>query len=250
MRYREPLSIAGILFVSSMMFSLGSPPVESISAAPSAPPSSDTPEQPQADDLELLNMLALAQVAPPVAQMPSTGIQRGGRPAPVELTDEFIDQCMDVAEQVNPDWAKKMRGLCDRNSVEFARVLRVSGRQLIGLVQLRQRDPKLYETKIKELQLEAHLNTIIHKLRHIISEGRDSSSQAESLRSQLRALVQDQIALSLKARGDYILRLENHVQALKNQLEQDGMNFFITVEERYQSLTKMPGLTLPQEPTP
>ena len=78
------------------------------------------------------------------------------------------------------------------------------------------------------------------KLRVLYAEGLSDSSEAIEMRSELRVLVQEQVALALKSRGDYIIRLEEHVGTLKRQLEDDALNFFRTVEERYQVLTTMP----------
>jgi len=133
-----------------------------------------------------------------------------------------------------------MRRVCERNPEDFERYLRQTGRQLIGLVQLKQRDPNLYAMKLKELHFEAHLKAMTQKLRLLYAEGRDDSTEAVELRSELRVLVQEQVALTLKSRGDYIIRLEKHIGTLKKQLEDDALNFFRTVEDRYQVLTTMP----------
>ena len=190
---------------------------------------------------ELKQFLAMTQDAPPSPPGPAANLRfrqhPGGR---IEITPEFLDQCMDVAEQVNPEWAKMMRRVCERNPEDFERYLRQTGRQLIGLVQLKQRDPNLYATKLKELHFEAHLKAMTQKLRLLYAEGRDDSTEAVELRSELRVLVQEQVALTLKSRGDYIIRLEKHIGTLKKQLEDDALNFFRTVEDRYQVLTTRP----------
>lgn len=194
---------------------------------------------------ELTQLLAMTQDASPPPPVPPPvqavnmrfGQHRGER---IDITPEFLDQCMEVAEQVNPKWAKMMRSVCERNPEDFERYLRQTGRQLIGLVQLKQRDPNLYATKLKELQLEAHLKAMTQKLRLLHAEGRDDSTEAVEVRYELRVLVLEQVALALKSRGDYILRLERHVDTLKKQLEDDALNFFRTVEDRYQVLTTLP----------
>ena len=190
---------------------------------------------------ELPQLLAMTQDASPPPPVPAVNIRfRQHRGERFEITPEFLDQCMDVAEQVNPEWAKMMRRVCERNPEDFERYLRQTGRQLIGLVQLKQRDPNLYATKLKELHFEAHLKAMTQKLRLLYAEGRDDSSETVELRFELRVLIQEQVALTLKSRGDYIIRLEKHIDTLKKQLEDDALNFFRTVEDRYQVLTTMP----------
>ena len=190
---------------------------------------------------ELTQLIAMTQVAPlPPAEAAVNMRLRQHRTKHIEITPEFLDQCMEVAEQVNPEWAKMMRSVCERSPEDFERYLRQTGRQLIGLVQLKQQDPGLYATKLKELHLEAHLRVMTQKLRLLHAEGRDESTEAAEVRSELRVLVQEQVALALKSRGDYILRLEKHVDTFKKQLENDALSFFRTVEDRYQVLTTMP----------
>ena len=192
---------------------------------------------------ELPQLLAMMQDAPPLPPHAEATVNmrlRQHRTNHIEITPEFLDQCMEVAEQVNPEWAKMMRSVCERNPQDFERYLRQTGRQLIGLVQLKQKDPGLYATKLKELHLEAHLRVMTQKLRLLHAEGRYESTEAAEVRSELRVLVQEQVALALKSRGDYILRLEKHVDTLKKQLENDALSFFRTVEDRYQVLTTMP----------
>lgn len=192
--------------------------------------------------VELARLMTMVQeTPPPVAPIGGVGMrirqQRGNQ---IEITPEFLDQCMEVAEQVNPAWAKRMRDVCERRPEDFERYLRQTGRQLVGLVQLKQHDPDLYATKMKELHLEAHLKAMTQKLRVLYAEGRGDSSETIEMRSELRVLIQEQVALALKSRGDYILRLEKHVGTLRQQLEDDALNFFRTVEDRYQVLTTMP----------
>ena len=190
---------------------------------------------------EPTQLLAMMQVAPPPPPKAAVNMRfRQHRAERIVITPEFLDQCMEVAEQVNPAWAKMMRSVCERNPEDFERYLRQTGRQLIGLVQLKQRDPGLYATKLKELHLEAHLKAMTQKLRLLQAEGRSESTEAVEVRTELRVLVQEQVALALKSRGDYILRLEKHVDTLKKQLEDDALSFFRTVEDRYQVLTTMP----------
>ena len=192
---------------------------------------------------ELTDMYALAQNAPPqMTGVPGTTATklRPRQRETLNITPEFIDECMEVAEQVNPEWTKKMRHLCDRNPEEFERMLKQSGRHLIGLVQLKRRDPELYEIKLHELRLDSYIKAISNELLVLHLDGKGESTEAVERRMELRVLVQEQVALTLKVRGDYINRLEQHVEALKKQLEDDALAFFRTVEDRYKLLTKMP----------
>lgn len=236
MRAKEILTIGLIALLPATLSQTGDDSGEHPAGSRAAASQSET--TPVA---ELTQLMAMTQVAPPLPAEAAVNMRpRQHRTNHLEITPEFLDQCMEVAEQVNPAWAKMMRSVCERNPEDFERYLRQTGRQLIGLVQLKQRDPGLYATKLKELHLEAHLKVMTQKLRLLQAEGRSESTEAVEVRSELRVLVQEQVALTLKSRGDYILRLEKHVDTLKKQLENDALSFFRTVEDRYQVLITMP----------
>jgi len=194
-------------------------------------------------EAEIAAVLQLAQDSPPPAQSaPRSTSAAGGRPQAVRaaVSAEFVDECMDVAEQINPDWAAKLRSFCEHNPEEFGRFIMQSGRSLAALVELKKRDPKLYQTKLEEFRIEAQISDLVHKLRHLHSEGRFDTPDAAALKEELRMQVQNQVAYSFKARGDYILRLQEHIKALEQQLEADALRFFYIVDERYQTLIDMP----------
>lgn len=187
---------------------------------------------------EFDDFLTLAQAAP---QHPAAAARaRTIPPRRLDLAAEFLDECMEVAEQVNPEWAQRMRSECEKRPEEFARFLRQSGRQLVGLVELKRRDPELYQTKLQELRQEAQLKATLHKLRHLQAQGQGDSADALMLQTELRVLVEQQVIVSLRAKGEYILRLRQHLDAMEDQLKADAANFFKTVDDRHQALIKAP----------
>ncbi len=187
----------------------------------------------------LQEMLAVVQTMTPQSPSSTPGARRVP-PQPVDLSEQFLDECMAVAEQVNPEWARRMRMACEKQPEDFAKFIRQQGRQLVGLVELKRRDPKLYEIKLDELKQEAQLRATLHKLRHLQSEGLDQTEEGRALQADLRMAVTSQVALSLRARAEYIHRLEEHLAAMRQQMEADALNFFRTVESRFQMLIAVP----------
>ncbi|MHC4947653.1 MAG: hypothetical protein ACYTG1_05260 [Planctomycetota bacterium] len=150
------------------------------------------------------------------------------------LAPQLIDQCLAVAEDLDPATAQRLRALCDEDQEAFERIMRVRGRRLLGLAQLRERDPKLYQAKLGELRISMQVTRMARQVREAQRLG--SEVKAEELESQLRGLIRIQVALSLKARGDYIRRLEEHIEALRAQLEADARQFDETVEKRLEQV--------------
>ncbi len=65
---------------------------------------------------------------------------------------------------------------------------------------------------------------------------RTSSSAAADLEAQLHGLVQQQVAVSLVARGMYLRRLNDQMKALRNQLDHDLGHFPEAVDRRMKRL--------------
>jgi hypothetical protein len=235
MRLKESL-IVGLMVVLSLSM-MQSESGRARATEPTRPASAAT----MLTEAEIAAVLQLTQGASAQAAPRSTS-SAGARPQAARrvVSAEFVDDCMEVAEQINPDWAAKLRSFCEHNPEDFGRYIMENGRSLVALVDLKKRDPKLYQTKLEELRIEAQINDLVHKLRHLHSEGRFDTPEAAALKEELRLLVQNQVAYSLKARGDYILRLQEHIKALEQQIEADALRFFYIVEERYQTLIDMP----------
>lgn len=227
-RLRDTLTI-GIMAVLSTTMMSGKSEIPT--------PSFDPPMT----EAQLLTQLrVMAQETPPPARNGVKVTVHRHSPSNAGLTPEFVDECMEVAEQINPEWAASIRGLCEKSPEEFERFIRQSGRRLMALVQLKQKDPDLYETKLNELRIESQIRTTTQDLRRLHAQGLLESLEAEQLKTELYGMVQNQVAYSLKARGDNIIRLKKHIKALEMQLEQDALNFFRSVEDRYQTLLEMP----------
>ena len=97
--------------------------------------------------------------------------------------------------------------------------------------------PDLYALKVEELGAEREVARLAGELRDL----RRNPSPAQSaldrqLEERLRGQVQIQVALSIKARGEYLLRLKDHMKALEKQLTDQAGNFQATVEKRMQEL--------------
>jgi hypothetical protein len=151
-----------------------------------------------------------------------------------ELSPEFIDRCLRIAGQIDPDLANRLREMCDHDPAEFARAMATSGRKLVGLAQLQQRDPDLYAMKLGELRWEAQVERTARQLEDALRSG--DEREAARITQDLRQHVLMQEAMRIKAQGDYLRRLEEHVQALREQIQREGDTFEQNVERRFKEI--------------
>jgi hypothetical protein len=157
---------------------------------------------------------------------------RSGR-APRDLSPELIEQCLDVAREIDPALADRLEAIRrERPAEEFARALR-DARYLVALARLKNEDPQLYDLKVKELQIDAQVDRVLEQL---AEAQRTSSPGAADLEAQLRGLVERQVAASLVARGMYLRRLNDQMKTLRDQLDHDLGHFRQAVDRRMKNL--------------
>ena len=114
--------------------------------------------------------------------------------------------------------------------------LRSSGQRLVALAELKQRDPQLYEAKLTELQHEVQISKLTAEYRRAVAS--KDTDRAQAIMQQLRAVLQVQLLMSIKTRGDYICRLEEQIQRAKDELAHDAARFGQMVDERLDELTQ------------
>jgi hypothetical protein len=140
-----------------------------------------------------------------------------------------IEQVMTVAREIDPALAARLQRLRDRDPAAFRQSMASTGRRLIGMAELKSRDPKLYGYKLSELRTEAQVSRTARELRLARSTG---SAEVPALEEELRRNVRIQVALSFAARAEYLRRLREHLEALQEQIRGDVVNFDQTVEKR------------------
>lgn len=152
------------------------------------------------------------------------------------LRPELMARAIAVACEIDPDRCAALRKLNQRNPAELQRRLQDEqiGRRLLGMVQLKDRDPQLYQAKLSEITHAVQVNKVAASLHEAVRKGDDA--EAEQLRAQLRTVLQMQLLMSIKTRGEYLCRLEDEIQRLRAELEHEGANFHATIEARYQHL--------------
>lgn len=222
-------------FVAGSLAQAGDEPAVSLARATANLP---------ADELRLLDG-ALAEAEQPEAHekklrasKPASGSavgdpdrrrRRPGRP----LTPKLVELCLEVARDVEPELANRLEAIRqERPGPAFDRAIG-NARHLVGLARLKERDPQLYELKVRELRLDAQIDSILKQL----ARARQTSSEAaETIEAHVRGLVRQQVAASIASRGMYLLRLKENLTSLQEELAYDAANFEEAVERRMEAL--------------
>src|SRR5207253_3453071 len=114
--------------------------------------------------------------------------------------------CVEVAREIDHETGERLAMLRQKNPAEFERVMRVAGRRLMAMAQLKQRDPALYRVKISELSQDMLVKNVASQLRQALRT--NDTGQIDSLKIQLHNVLRIQQAMWLKSRGEYVCRLE------------------------------------------
>lgn len=161
--------------------------------------------------------------------------QAEGGPAPrlpgQALSQESLAQAIAVARDLDPDLARKLSNLCAEQPAQFEQMIRNSGQRLVAMGELKTRDPQLYGYKLSELRHEMQVKKLAADLSRALAAS--DESQARVIEEQLRTALRLQLALSIKARAEYLCRLEQHIQKVKDEIAREAADFNQTVEKRY-----------------
>lgn len=165
--------------------------------------------------------------------------------SPVVPSSPAVMSCLEVARDIDPELGRDLMRKHEENPAEFEQALRTGqvGRGLWSLVQLRQRDPHLYRLKISEMTQSLQINRKAAEL-HEASKSTDTG-RIDSLKAQLRELLQLQLAMSLKSRGEYLCAIEEQVKKLRDEIEHDAKNFHSIVDARLKQYMENPPQTDP-----
>jgi hypothetical protein len=184
-----------------------------------------------------MTMIAAAAVLAAAIMVPSSAgpapAEHAVRSARAGLSPDEIEQCLEVAREVDPELANRLEEARREQAPEkFARALR-DAPHLRALNGVRREDPQLYDVKVRELRLDAQADRL---LKQLATARATRSPAAGELEAQLHGLVQQQVAVSLVARGMYLRRLNDHVKALRDQLDHDLGHFPQAVERRMKQM--------------
>jgi len=153
------------------------------------------------------------------------------RPTPDQAS--FVDRYLDVAEEIDASLGDQLRSMCQRDPERFGRVLRQLGPTLAELADLKETNPELFWRKIRELHLEASIESLAASIRS--TEAR-TGGDAAAERLQLRGLVEAQMGAELRTRADVLAQMRIELAAAEADLAKETADFEGAVQRRIEML--------------
>ncbi len=159
--------------------------------------------------------------------------QEAGKPLP----PAFADRCLEVAEQLDPQFAAELRSLCELDPAEFERVIRRQGPRLTGLAELQSSDPVLYQKKLIELKADAEVHRLAVELQQLLAESPRNTDRIESLKKLLRGQLRIRLGFELHNQQLYIERIEEQLESLRSRSACEREHFDEVVESQLARIT-------------
>mgnify|MGYP004327607497 CR=1 FL=1 len=153
------------------------------------------------------------------------------------LPPAFADRCLEVAEQLDPQFAAELRALCDLDPAEFERVIRRQGPRLTGLAELQSSDPVLYQKKFIELKADAEVHRLAVELQQLIEKDPANTDRIESLKKLLRGQLRIRLGFELHNQQLYIERIEEQLESLRARSACEREHFDEVVEAQLARIT-------------
>lgn len=144
----------------------------------------------------------------------------------------FVDRYLDVADEIDPVLADRLRSMCALDQDRFGRVLRQLGPALAELTDMRDTDPELFWRKIRELHLEATIESMAAQLRSLDARGLAD----EGMKAQLKALVEAQLSASMDTHQLYLQRMRRELARAEASLGAEIEDFHGEVDDRVERL--------------
>jgi hypothetical protein len=158
------------------------------------------------------------------------GQGRGGRDGPPDRPtdreagrrgqDIPIERFIEVAEDIEPGWSKTLRERLETDRDATVRAIRQNAHRLIGLVMMKERNPGLYDMKVKELQAQIEARKIARQYH----EAKDANLDDECglAMERMREVCERIVNLQLWQRASELNSLEIFVKEQRESLQRDS----------------------------
>ncbi len=173
---------------------------------------------------------------------------RGGPPGPPDggrghgdhrpdkpLSEDELRGVVDAIKRINPEMGERLDAQLERDPRRAAGMIQRALPRLRGLLELRRRDPAMFELRVEDLRV---MRLIFHERRQYLAalEAGDDEAAAEH-RQTLEGLVAEHFDLRLRAHEMRIERLEEELASLQRRLEQQKAQKQAWIDKRLEFLT-------------
>ncbi len=157
---------------------------------------------------------------------------RGGLFEEEVLSPEYCEHVMVIAEEIDPAIAAYLKSMCSEDPEGFERVIRRQGRRLASLMHLKEVDPELYDIRLSGLKTDAEIIRVTQAMQ--LAGPEDPQLQANA--AELRALIGARIKNATLAKEHDIVRLQQKIERLQEEIAETENQFDALVEKRFNQL--------------
>ncbi len=143
-----------------------------------------------------------------------------GKPsAPPTLTDDQVAKIIDVMKDREPRIVERIQASLKDNPDRVKGMLASQWPRFEKIIELKEKDPELYEAETREIHRGGEVWGLSWKLREAVKNKKDA--EAAELKSQLRTKLHEQHAARADTRMLEIERLKAKIEKLRNDLDMD-----------------------------
>ncbi|MEM8738380.1 MAG: hypothetical protein AAGG38_07890 [Planctomycetota bacterium] len=151
------------------------------------------------------------------------------------LTDAQIDTAMQIIAQIQPELSERLEALRERDPASLRSTLERRFHRVRFLVQLKARDPAMFELRITDLKLERDTRFLAQQARQ--ASQADEKDRYRDLVDQIEVKVAEHFDVRQAIREREIESLKQKLESLEERLDQRGDDRKDLIEERVKELT-------------
>ena len=133
------------------------------------------------------------------------------------LTDEQIDAAVEIVRRMHPKWAEEIDRAMDEHPERVRQMISRNPR-LRYMLELRERNPELFELRIEDARLSREQHELSRDLRAAREEG--DEAEADQLHGRLVEVVTEHFDIRQRIREIELKQLEARLDELRHELEE------------------------------
>lgn len=157
------------------------------------------------------------------------------RRRPVELTDEQIQERLEILQEIHPELAERMENLRDENPERVSRALNEQAFWLGRFVELKRTDPVLYELTVENVKLDRASRDLARRYRRAHEAGDDN--QVRAIRGEMAAVLEQHFDVRQKMRQHELQVIEQRLQTMRKSLAERLESRDQLIAQRLEQLT-------------
>ncbi len=188
----------------------------------------------------LLPALGVCANDPPTAEddLPPREMPRpphDGPPGP-RLSEEEFKERLELLRELHPDLAERLEQLKDRNPQRVGAMIREHFPRLGEMLELRRRDPELFELRVKDIRANRKTLELAERYRQARRAG--DQAQSQSLRDELQAAIREHFEVRQAQRERELAMLEERLEELRQRIKERTAQREELIQKRISELSE------------